>query len=244
MPTCLFTTCASLLLLFRWICLYNFSRFHILLLLFFSHPVMADFLQPHGLQHTRPSCPSSSPRVCPSFCLLHWWCHPAISSLDALFSFCPWSFPASGTFPQSQLFTSDDQNTGVSASASVLPINIQLISLKTDWFDLLAVQGTFKSLFQHYTLKASIVWCSAFFTVQLSQPYVTTEKTIVLTIWTFVSRVMSLLFNTLSRFVIAFLPRSNRLLISWLQSPSTVIFGAQEEETCHSFHFPLLFAMQ
>ena len=125
MPTCLFTMCASLLLLFRWICLYNFSRFHILLLLFFSHPVVADSLQPHGLQHARPSCPSPSPRVCPSLCLLAWWCHPAISSLDALFSFCPWSFPSSGTFPVSCLFTSDDHNTGDSASASVLPVNIQ-----------------------------------------------------------------------------------------------------------------------
>ena len=91
-----------------------------------------------------------------------------------------------------------------------------LISLKISWFDLFTVQGTFKSLLQHHSLKASILWCSAFFMVQLSQLYMTTGKTIALIIWTFVGRVMSLLFNTLSRFVIVLLPRSNHLLISWL----------------------------
>ena len=96
----------------------------ILLLLLFSHLVVSYSLRPHGLQHTRPSCPSSSPRVCPSLCSLHQWCHPAISSSDALF-FCPQSCPASGTFPMSRLFASDDQNTGASASASVFPVNIQ-----------------------------------------------------------------------------------------------------------------------
>ena len=115
----------------------------------------------------------------------------------------------------------------------------RLISLKIDWFDLFAVQGTFKILLQHHSLKTSILWRSAFFTVQLSQPCMTTGKTIALTIRTFVGRVMSMLFNTLSRFVIAFLPRSNHLLISWLQSLSAVIFGVQEEEICHYFYlFP------
>ena len=93
---------------------------------------------------------------------LHWWCCQAISSSDALFSFRPQSFPTSGTFPMSQLFTSDDQNTGASASASVLP---ELISHKIDWFDLLAVQETFRSLLQHNSSKASILWCSAFFMI-------------------------------------------------------------------------------
>ena len=97
-----------------------------------------------------------------------------------------------------------------------------LTSLKIDWFDLLAVQGTFRSLLQHHSSKASILWRSAFLTIQLSQLYMTTGKTIALTIRTFVGRVMSLLFNTLSRFVITFLPRSNRFLISWLQSPPVV----------------------
>ena len=92
-----------------------------------------------------------------------------------------------------------------------------------DWLDLLAVQGTLKSLLQHHSSKASILQCSAFFIVQLSHPYMTTGKTIVLTRWTFVSKVMSVLFNMLSRLVIAFLPRSKRLLISWLQSPSAMI---------------------
>ena len=97
-----------------------------------------------------------------------------------------------------------------------------LISFRIDWFDLLAGQVTLKSLLQHHTLKASIFWCSTFFVVQLSQPYMTTGKTIALTIWIFVAKVMSLLLNMLSRLVITFLPRSKHLLISWLQSPSAV----------------------
>ena len=98
-----------------------------------------------------------------------------------------------------------------------------LISFRMDWLDLLAVQGTLKSLLQHHSSKASILWCSAFFTVQCSHPYMTTGKTGALTRQTFVSKVMSLVFNTLSRLVIAFLPRSKRLLTSWLQLPSAVI---------------------
>ena len=101
-----------------------------------------------------------------------------------------------------------------------------LISFRMDWLDLLAVQGTLKSLLQHHSSKASILWCSAFFIVQLSHPYMTTGKTIALTRWTFVGNVMSLLFNMLSRLVLTFLPRSKRFLTSWLQSPSAVIFGA------------------
>ena len=97
------------------------------------------------------------------------------------------------------------------------------ISFRMDWLDLLAVQGTLKSLLQHHSSRASILWRSAFFTVQLSHPYMTTGKTIALTRWTFVDKVMSLLFHMLSRLVITFLPRSKRLLISWLQSPSAVI---------------------
>ena len=100
-----------------------------------------------------------------------------------------------------------------------------LISFRMDWLDLLAVQGTLKSLFQHHTSKASILWCSVFFIVQLSHPYITIGKTIALTRWTFVGKVMSLLFNMLSRLVIT-LPRSKCLLISWLQSPSTVIWSS------------------
>ena len=114
-----------------------------------------------------------------------------------------------------------------------------LISFRTDWFNL-AVQGTLKNLFQHYNLKATILLHSAFFMVQLSPPYMTNGKTIALTRWTFVGKVMSLLFNMLSRFVTAFLPRSKHLLISW---PSTVHgdFGAQGNKICHSSYFFPLF---
>ena len=112
-----------------------------------------------------------------------------------------------------------------SFSFSISPSNqySELISFRIDWFDLLAVQGTLKSLLQHHSSKASIFWKSAFFMAQLSHPYMTTGKTIALTRQNFVSKVMSLLFNMLSKFVIAFLPRSECLLISWLQSPSAVI---------------------
>ena len=103
-----------------------------------------------------------------------------------------------------------------------------LISFRMDWLDLLAVQGTLKSLLQHHSSKASILQCSAFFIVHLSHPYMTTGKTIALTRWTFVGKVMSLLFHMLSRLVITFLPRSKRLLVSWLQSPSAVILEPQE----------------
>ena len=114
-----------------------------------------------------------------------------------------------------------------------------LISFRMDWLDLLAVQGTLRSLLKHHSSKASVLWCSVFFIVQLSHPYMTTGKTIALTRQTFVGKVMSLLFNMLSRLVIALLPMSKRLLISWLQSPSAVIFGAQENKVCLCFHcFP------
>ena len=139
----------------------------------------------------------------------------------------------------SHLFTSDDhQNTRASASPSVLPVITQIWS-PLDWFDLLAAQGTLKSLLQHHNSKTSILWGSAFFTVQLSKLYMITGKTIVLTIRIFFGRVMSLLFNTLSRFVIAFLPRSNHLLISWLQSPSTMILEPKKKKSVTTSSFSL-----
>ena len=117
-----------------------------------------------------------------------------------------------------------------------------LISFRMNWLDLLVVQGTLKSLLQHHSSKASILRCSAFFTVQLSHPYMTTGKTIALTRWTFVGKVMSLLLNMLSRLVINFLPRSKRLLISWLQSPSAVILEPPKNKGWHCFHcFPIYF---
>ena len=110
-----------------------------------------------------------------------------------------------------------------------------LISFRIDWFDLLAVQGTLKSLLQHHSSKASILWCSAFFMVQLSHPYMATGKTIALTRWTFVNKVMSLLFNTLSQMVTVFLPRSKCLFISSLQSLSAVILEPKKIKVCMCF---------
>ena len=141
----------------------------------------------------RAPCPSPSPRVCPSLCPLHQWCHPASSSFDTLFSSCPRSFPASGTFPMSWLFSSDGQYWSFGFSISLSSEYSGLISLKMDWLDLLAVQGALRSLLQHHSSKASILWCSAFFMVQFSQPYVTTGKTTALTMWPFVGRETSLL---------------------------------------------------
>ena len=177
---------------------------------------MSNSLRPHGLQYTRLTCPSQTPRAYSNSCPLSQWCHPTISSSVVSFSSRLQSFPASGSFQMSQFFASGGQSIGVSASASVLPMNIQ------DWFPLgwTAVQGTLKSLLQHHNSKASILWhfinSLAFFMVQLSHPYMTTGKTKVLTRRTFVGKVMSLLFNMLSRLVITFLPRSKHLLISWL----------------------------
>ena len=157
-------------------------------------------------------------------CPLSQWCHPTISSSVVPFSSHLQSFPASGCFQMSQLFTSGGQSIGV-FSFNISPSNKYsgLISFRTDWLHHLAVQGTLKSLFQHHSSKASILRHSAFFIVQLSYAYMTTGKTIALTRRSFVGKVMSLLFNMLSRLVITFLPRSKRLLISWLQSPSAVI---------------------
>ena len=114
-----------------------------------------------------------------------------------------------------------------------------LTSFRIDWLDLLAVQGTLKSLLWHHSSKASIFWHSAIFVVHISYPYMTTEKTIALTRWTFFDKVMFLLFNMLSRLVIAFLPRSKRLLISWLQSPSAVILEPKKNKVFHCFHVSL-----
>ena len=119
-----------------------------------------------------------------------------------------------------------------------------LISFRMDWLDLLAVQGTLKSLLQHHSSKASILQCSAFFIVQLSHPYMTTGKTIALTRWTFVGKVMSKLFNMLSRLVITFLPGSKQLLISWLQSPSAVILKPPNMKSLTIFTLSPLFAMK
>ena len=129
---------------------------------------MSDSLQPHGLQHARFPCPSLSPGVCSNSCPLSQWCYLTISSSATLFSFCFQSFPASGSFPVSWLFASGGPSIGASASASVFPVKIRLISFRIDWFELPAVQGTMKSFLQHHNSKASILWCLVFFMVQIS----------------------------------------------------------------------------
>ena len=185
---------------------------------------MSDSLRPHGLQPARLPCPSATPRPYSNSCPSRWWCHPTVSSSVIPFSSCLQSFPASGSFPMSQFFPSGGQSIGVSASASVLPMKYSgMISFRIDWLDLLVVKGTLKSLLQHHSSKLSILLCSAFFIVQLSHTYMITGKTIALTRWTFVGKIVSLLFNMLSTLVIAFLWRSKCILISWLQSPCAVI---------------------
>ena len=179
-----------------------------------------DCSTPGGIPSLSPTLGACS-NSCPS--------SPTISSSVVLFSSCLQSFPESGSFQMSQFFVSGGQRIGVSASGSVLPMNIQ------DWFPLgltglisLQSKGLFQSLLQHHCSKTLILWRSAFSMVQLSHPHTTTGKTIALTTWTSVGKVMFLLFNMLSRLVIAFLPRSKCLLMSWLQSPSAVILEPQK----------------
>ena len=135
---------------------------------------VSDSLRPHELQHARPSCPSPTPRVYSDSCPSSRWCHPAISSSVVPFSSCPQSLPASGSFPMSQLCMRWPKYWSFSFSISPSSEHPGLISFAMDWLGLLAVQGTLKSLLQHHSSKASILWCSAFFTVQLSHPYMTT----------------------------------------------------------------------
>ena len=186
----------------------------------FSRSVVSDSLWPHEPQHTRLPCPSPTPSVHPNPCPLSWWCHSTISSSVVPFSSCLQSFPASGSFPVSQLFAS---GIGVSASTSVLPMNTQVWS-PSGWTGWISFQSKGLSRVFSNTSVQKCQFCGAQLSlVQLSHPYMTTGKTIALIRWTFVDKVMSLLFNMLSRLVIIFLPRSKRLLISWLQSPSAVI---------------------
>ena len=136
----------------------------------------------------------------------------------------------------SQFFTLGGQSFSISPSKEYSG----LISFRMDWLDLLTVQGALKSLLQHHSSQTSILWHSAFFIVQLSHPYMTTRKTIASTRWTFVGKVMSVLFNMLSRLVITFLPRSKRLFISWLQSPSAVILKPPQNKVSLCFYWFLL----
>ena len=173
---------------------------------------MSNSLQSHRLQQARLPCSSPTPEARSDSCPLSWWWQPTISSSVIPFSSCLQSCPASGFFPMIQFFTSLGQSIGATASTSVLPMNIQ------EWFPLGLTGLTslkFKGLsgvFSNITVqKPQFFWCSAFLMVQLSHPYMTTGKTIALTRWTFVDKVMSLLYNMLSKFAIAFLPRSKCL---------------------------------
>ena len=182
---------------------------------------MSDSSLPHGRQHSRPPCPSpthgvysNSESVMASNHLI--LCRPLL--------LLPSIFPSIRVFSyQSVLRIRWPKYWSFSFSISPSNAYSELISFRTDWLDLLAIQGTLKSLLQHHSSKTSILQHSAFFIGQLSHPYMTTGKTIALTRWTFIDKVMSLLLNILSRLVITVLPRSKRLLISWLQSPSAVI---------------------
>ena len=171
----------------------------------FSRSVMSDSLWPHESQHTRPPCPSQTPGVYSNSCPSSWWCHPAISSSVVPFSFHPQSLPASRSFPVSQLFTWGGQSIGVSASTSVLPMNTQDLSPLgwTGWI-FLQSKGLSRVFSNTIVQKHQFFWHSAFFTVQLSHPYMTMVKTIALTRRIFVGKVMSLLFNMVSRLVINF----------------------------------------
>ena len=155
---------------------------------------MSDSLWPHELQHARPPCPSPTPGAYSNSFPLSWWCHPTISSSVIPFSSCLLSFPASGSFPMSQFFTSGGQSSGVSASASVLPMNIH------GWFPLgLTGLISLQSKGLSRVFSNTTVQKHQLFSAQLSHPYMTTGKTIAWTRWTFVGKVMSLLFNMLSR---------------------------------------------
>ena len=198
---------------------------------------VSNSMRPHGLQHARILCPSPTPWVYSNSCPLSQWCHSAISSSVVPFSSCLQVFPAPRSFQKSWFFASGGQSISFSISPSSEYWG--LISFRTDWLDLLTVQGTLKNFLQHHSSKASILWCSTLFIVQLSHPYMTTGKTIALTRCNFVGKVMSLGFDMLSRLVITFLPSSKHLLISSLQSPSAVILEPPKIKLA-SFHcFPI-----
>ena len=189
----------------------------------FGHSIVSNSLRPHGLQHARLLCPSPSPGACSNSGPLSQWHHPTIS-------FCHPHLLLPSVFTSIRVFSNESALhirwlKYWSFNFSINPSNEYsgLISFKIDWFDLLAVQGTLKESSPAPQFESISSSALSLLHVQLSHPYMTTGKTTALTIWTFVGKVMSLLFNMLPRFIIAFLPRSKRLLISWLQSPSAVI---------------------
>ena len=193
----------------------------------FTRSVMSDCLRPHELQHAKPPCPSPTPEVHPSLCIKSVMPSSHLILCRPLFLLPPIP-PSTRVFSkESNLHMRWSKYWSFSLSISPSSKHPGLVSFRMDWMDLLAVQGTFKNL-QYHSLKASILQRSAFFIVQLSHPYMTTGKTIALTRRIIVGKVISLLFNMLSRLVITFLPRGKHLFISWLQSPSAVILESQK----------------
>ena len=200
----------------------------------------SDSLWLHGLQHTRLLCLPLCPGVCCPLSLVHvHWVGDAILTISS--PVVPLLLPS--VFPSITVFSNESTlhirwPTYWSFSFSIMPSNEYsvLIFFRFYWYDLLAVSGSPKSLLQHHNLKASIPWCSAFFMDQ--HPFMTTRKTINLTVRTFVSKVMSLLFNMMSGFVITFLPRSKCLLIAWLQSPSVMILETKKRKSASTSTFP------
>ena len=193
---------------------------------------MSNSLWPHGLQHARFPCPSPSPGACSNSCPLRWWCHPAIYSSVFPFSSCLQSFPASMVFSSgSALHISWPKYWSFSLSISLPNEYSVLISFRMDWLDLLGSKGLSR-VFSNITVqKHQFFGTQPSFIVWLSHPYMTAGKTIALTIWTFAGKEMSLLFNMLYSFVIAYLPRSKHLLISWLQPPSAVILEPKKRKS-------------
>ena len=205
----------------------------------FSCSVMSNSLQPHESQHTRPPRPSPTLRVHSNSCSSSQWWHPAISSSVVPFSSCLKSLPESESFPTSQLFAWGGQSIGVSALASVLPKNTQ-DWCPLDWTGWIFLQSKGLSrVFSNTTVQKHQFFSTQLSSQSNSHPYKTTGKIIALTRWTFVGKVMSLLLKMLSRLVITFLPKSKRLLISWLQSPSAVILKPPPKKVCHCFHIYL-----
>ena len=206
---------------------------------FSSVSQLCPTLRPHEPQHARLPCPSPTLRVYPNPCPLSQWCHLTISSSVVPFSSCLQSFPTSGSFQMSQLFTSSGQNIGVSTSTSVLPMNTRTDLL---WDGLVGSPCSSRDSQQSSPtpqFKSIILWHSAFVIVQLSHPYMTIGKTIALTRWTFVGKVMSLLFNMLSTLVIIFLPK-NKCLNFMAAVTICSDFGAPQNKVSHCFpiYFP------
>ena len=206
----------------------------------FSRSVMSDSLRPHESQHARPLCPSPTHGVHPKSCALSRWCHPANSFSVVPFSSCPQSLPASGSFPMSQLLASGGQSTGVSASASILPMNTQDWS-PLGWTGWILQSRGLSRVFSNTTVhkhqflgtQLSSQSNSQIYTWPLGKPWPWLK--------TFVGKVISQIFNLLSRLVINFLPRNKRLLISWLQSPSAMILEPRKIVSHHFHCFPIYF---